>query len=49
VLKTGCGELGIALSELPRYTLNHCAAQAHRCHLRETGRADFELRDNRLC
>lgn len=49
VLKAACDALGIAINDLPRYTLNLCTVQAYLCYLRETGRVSFEMRDNRLC
>lgn len=48
VLQGACNTLGIAMTDLPRYTLNLCTVMAYLSYLRDEGRVGYQLRDNLL-
>lgn len=48
VLKTAADALQLELRDLPRYYLNRCVVSAYLSYLRETGRVELTLQDNRV-
>ncbi|MDZ7703827.1 MAG: MBL fold metallo-hydrolase [Trueperaceae bacterium] len=48
VLRRSCDTLGIELTDLPRYHLNRCVVLGYLEYLRESGRVEVRLADNRL-
>lgn len=48
VLRRSCDALGIELTDLPRYHLNRCVVLGYLEYLRESGRVEVSLEDNRL-
>ena len=48
VLRLSCNQLGINLTDLPRYYLNLCVVTAYLSYLRETGKVRLELKDNAI-
>lgn len=48
VLEQTCNKLNIQLVDIPRYYLNLCTIQAYLSYLRETGKIELSLINNRL-
>ncbi len=48
VLEQTCNKLNVQLADIPRYYLNLCTIQAYLSYLRETGKIELSLIDNRL-
>lgn len=48
VLEQTCNKLNIQLADIPRYYLNLCTIQAYLSYLRETGKIELSLINNRL-
>ncbi len=48
VLQKTCEAFALELTDLPRYHLNLCVVNAYLSYLRETGRVELKLKDNRL-
>lgn len=48
ILAASCHELGVTMTDIPRYHLNLCTVAAHLSYLRSEGRLDVEVEANRL-